>query len=80
MKQRDPSEPSRLLEDLESIRTLLDEHPEAAADAAAVDGQMDIPLLRDVILNPNEPPLSAVDPAEPPIPQAPKSACSWTSC
>ena len=73
MKQRDPSEPSRLLEDLESIRTLLDEHPEAAADAAAVDGQMDIPLLRDVILNPNEPPLSAVDPAEPPIPQAPIS-------
>lgn len=73
MKQRDPSEPSRLLEDLESIRTLLDEHPEAAADAAAVDGQMDIPLLRDVILNPNEPPLGAVDPAEPPIPQAPIS-------
>lgn len=71
MKQRDPSEPSRLLEDLESIRTLLDEHPEAAADTAAVNGQMDIPLLQDVILNPNEPPLSAVEPDDLPAPQPP---------
>lgn len=73
MKQRDPSEPSRLLEDLESIRTLLDEHPEVAPDDHPVEGQLDIPLLQDVILNPNEPPLSAVDPVEPPIPQAPVS-------
>lgn len=73
MKQRDPSEPSRLLEDLESIRTLLDEHPEAAAQGHADDGQLDIPLLQDVILNPNEPPLSAVDHTELPTPQAPVS-------
>lgn len=73
MKQRDPSEPSRLLEDLESIRTLLDEHPEPAQQDHPGDGQMDIPLLQDVILNPNEPPLSAVDQTDLPTPQAPVS-------
>ena len=64
MKQRDPSEPSRLLEDLESIRTLLDEHPEPEIGD---DGQLDIPLLQDVILNPDEPPLSAVEHPTPPL-------------
>ena len=64
MKQRDPSEPSRLLEDLESIRTLLDEHPEPEVGD---DGQLDIPLLQDVILNPDEPPLSAVEHPAPPL-------------
>lgn len=64
MKQRDPSEPSRLLEDLESIRTLLDEHPEPEVGE---DGQLDIPLLQDVILNPDEPPLSAIDRPAPPL-------------
>ncbi|GGE48220.1 hypothetical protein GCM10007421_23090 [Halopseudomonas oceani] len=73
MKQRDPSEPSRLLEDLESIRTLLDEHPEAPSGDQTADGQLDIPLLQDVIINPNEAPLSALDSTEQPTPQAPLS-------
>ena len=46
MKQRDPSEPSRLLEDLESIRTLLDEHPEPEIGD---DGQLEtLQTLQDV--------------------------------
>lgn len=61
MAQRDPSEPSRLLKDLESIRTLLDEPAEQTEDTApknsghptpnpeTADGQMDIPLLQDII-------------------------------
>lgn len=61
MAQRDPSEPSRLLKDLESIRTLLDE-PTEASDVSAPqldsglqkatasgDAQLDIPLLQDII-------------------------------
>jgi hypothetical protein len=61
MAQRDPSEPSRLLKDLESIRTLLDE-PTDADDSSAPqpgvgipetqsgeDAQLDIPLLQDII-------------------------------
>lgn len=61
MAQRDPSEPSRLLKDLESIRTLLDEPAEPdhnpiadsgrspPPDSAAADAQLDIPLLQDII-------------------------------
>lgn len=61
MAQRDPSEPSRLLKDLESIRTLLDEpaetqnasasHLDADLHEATVseDAQLDIPLLQDII-------------------------------
>jgi hypothetical protein len=45
----DRSEPSRLLQDLESIRTLLDDPvtPELKADIAIP--QLDIPVLQDVI-------------------------------
>ncbi len=61
MAQRDPSEPSRLLKDLESIRTLLDEPTEPdhnpiadsgrypSPDSGAADAQLDIPLLQDII-------------------------------
>lgn len=49
MAQRDPSEPSRLLKDLESIRTLLDEHPDEPGQAA--DAHLDVPLLQDVIVD-----------------------------
>ena len=56
MKQRDPSEPSRLLEDLESIRTLLDEQSEA--QPTSPDDQLDIPLLQDVTPAPTAPPAS----------------------
>lgn len=61
MAQRDPSEPSRLLKDLESIRTLLDEPAEPdhnpiadsgrypSPDSGAADAQLDIPLLQDII-------------------------------
>ncbi|PKM31358.1 MAG: hypothetical protein CVV07_04155 [Gammaproteobacteria bacterium HGW-Gammaproteobacteria-11] len=53
MTQRDPSEPSRLLKDLESIRTLLDEQAEEDAQTPAPpQAQMDIPLLNDVIAEP----------------------------
>ncbi|WP_022961173.1 hypothetical protein [Halopseudomonas pelagia] len=54
MAQRDPSEPSRLLKDLESIRTLLDEHPnesEQTALAHVSDEHLDVPLLQDVIVD-----------------------------
>ena len=60
MKQREPTEPSRLLKDLESIRTLLDEdQPTAAPDA-----QLDIPLLEDIISSSSDTPV----PAPPPHP------------
>jgi hypothetical protein len=50
MAQRDPSEPSRLLKDLESIRTLLDEPSEPTASiAGSTDAQLDVPLLQDII-------------------------------
>tara|TARA_R110001592_G_scaffold298362_1_gene569068 strand:+ start:64420 stop:65004 length:585 start_codon:yes stop_codon:yes gene_type:complete len=50
MAQRDPSEPSRLLKDLESIRTLLDEPSEPTGSiAGSTDTQLDIPLLQDII-------------------------------
>lgn len=58
MKQREPTEPSRLLKDLESIRTLLDEdQPTAVPDA-----QLDIPLLEDIISSSGDAPV-------PPAPQ-----------
>jgi len=53
MTQRDPSEPSRLLEDLESIRTLLDEQSEDQPPSP--DDQLDIPLLQDIIPEPISP-------------------------
>jgi hypothetical protein len=50
MAQRDPSESSRLLKDLESIRTLLDEPSEPTANiAGSTDAQLDVPLLQDII-------------------------------
>ena len=71
MKQRDPSEPSRLLEDLESIRTLLDEQNEA--QPASPDDQLDIPLLQDVIPAPAAQP--ALDsPVTPPHSLPPRPA------
>ena len=50
-------EPSRLLKDLESIRTLLDEHPEGQAGEAQPHteldlSELDIPLLQDVFIEP----------------------------
>lgn len=68
MTHRDPSEPSRLLEDLESIRTLLDEHADDPHNLLADgDGQLNIPLLQDVIIEPFDalPGQSAPKPTEP---------------
>ena len=49
-------EPSRLLKDLESIRTLLDEHPDVHQKAPSGEGldlsELDIPLLQDVFIEP----------------------------
>lgn len=65
MKQREPTDPSRLLKDLESIRTLLDEDQHA-------DAPIDIPLLDDIITSSSDKP---VDPATPgPIPPSDKPA------
>lgn len=76
MAQRDPSEPSRLLKDLESIRTLLDEQTEDAdqvggqdGDQNHAEGQLDIPLLQDVIVD--APGLNLDAPLTPVIPQSP---------
>tara|TARA_R110000764_G_scaffold209704_2_gene295415 strand:+ start:558 stop:1061 length:504 start_codon:yes stop_codon:yes gene_type:complete len=63
MTQRDPSEPSRLLEDLESIRTLLDEQNEPHQPSA--DDQFDIPLLQDIIQEPLSPAASGTHAAPP---------------
>lgn len=64
MAERDRSAPSRLLQDLESIRNLLDEDPNAdvappsstayapltpSAAAQVNDAQLDIPLLQDIV-------------------------------
>lgn len=68
MKQREPTEPSRLLKDLESIRTLLDEDQPAAAP----DPQLDIPLLEDIISSGSDTP--APPPAPQPAPPAGKPA------
>lgn len=59
MKQREPTDPSRLLKDLESIRTLLDEDQ-------PTDGQMDIPLLEDIITSSSDKPVPPVAPQAPP--------------
>lgn len=56
MKQREPTDPSRLLKDLESIRTLLDEDQPA-------EPAMDIPLLEDIITS------SSDKPVPPPTPE-----------
>ena len=58
MKQREPTEPSRLLKDLESIRTLLDEDQPAAAP----DSQLDIPLLDDIISSGSDTPVPSPPP------------------
>lgn len=79
MAQRDPSEPLRLLKDLESIRTLLDEPAEPAdngvpasganpsSGSGNADAQLDIPLLQDIISDAPgldlSQPLTPVDPA-----------------
>lgn len=68
MAQRDPSEPSRLLKDLESIRTLLDEQTEDDDQSHAED-HLDIPLLQDVIVD--APGLNLEAPLTPVIPQIP---------
>jgi len=60
MKQREPTDPSRLLKDLESIRTLLDDDPPA-------DHQLDIPLLQDIISSGSD------KPAPPPASSASKA-------
>lgn len=54
MKQREPTDPSRLLKDLESIRTLLDE-PSSGTDQQP-DLQLDIPLLQDIITSGSDAP------------------------
>lgn len=60
MKQREPTDPSRLLKDLESIRTLLDEDQPA-------DAHMDVPLLEDIITSSGDKPITptAPGPTEP---------------
>lgn len=64
----DSSEPSRLLKDLESIRSLLNEQPEdLSQEVDAAVPELDIPLLQDVITEPL--PLSATieeTPVQPP--------------
>ncbi|WP_150302859.1 hypothetical protein [Pseudomonas saliphila] len=62
----DSDEPSRLLKDLESIRTLLDEHPEVHSEEELDLSELDIPLLQDVFIEPGP---ESAEPAEPP--QAP---------
>src|SRR5690606_42138075 len=58
MTQHEPTEPSRLLQDLESIRTLLDE-PDAALDQQP-DLPLDIPLLQDIISSGSDTPAAAI--------------------
>lgn len=55
MKQREPTDPSRLLKDLESIRTLLDEDQQA-------DAPIDIPLLDDIITSGSDKPVASAAP------------------
>lgn len=55
MTQREPTDPSRLLKDLKSIRTLLDEEPGTE--------QMDIPLLDDIITSGSDKPVAPPAPA-----------------
>lgn len=86
MTQRDPSEPSRLLKDLESIRTLLDEPADeteqGAANPATPDEQLDVPLLQDMIVPLLEdvvvdaPRLNITAPLTPVAPHAPPAQIS----
>lgn len=62
MAERDRSAPSKLLEDLESIRNLLDEETDSPASSP---GQVDIPLLQDVI---RDEPARAEGPVNPFLP------------
>ncbi|WP_193075611.1 hypothetical protein [Pseudomonas sp. FME51] len=63
MTQREQTDPSRLLKDLESIRTLLDEPSPATGQQP--DTQFDIPLLQDIISSggdkPTPPPAASSD-------------------
>ena len=69
MTQREPTDPSRLLQDLEPIRTLLDE-PSPATDQQS--DLLDIPLLQDIISSGTDAPAVIVSPAPstPVTPQA----------
>jgi len=60
MKQREPTDPSRLLKDLESIRNLLDEAPDTPPQP---DTQLDIPLLQDIISSGSDKPAPVAPPA-----------------
>lgn len=68
MKQREPTDPSRLLKDLESIRTLLDEDQ----PAEAANPLIDIPLLDDIISSGSDKPVAP--PSAPSTPQGGKPA------
>lgn len=57
MTQREQTDPSRLLKDLESIRTLLDEPSPATGQQP--DTQFDIPLLQDIISSGGDTPTPA---------------------
>ncbi|MEH6389114.1 hypothetical protein [Pseudomonas profundi] len=69
----DSDEPSRLLKDLESIRTLLDEHPEVHSEEELDLSELDIPLLQDVFIETEDPEPPAV-PASPPFELTPIAA------
>lgn len=68
MTQREPKEPSRLLEDLESIRTLLDEDQPTDAPVPPLD----IPLLEDIISSSGDAPVPP--PRQQPTPPGGKPA------
>lgn len=55
MTQREQTDPSRLLKDLESIRTLLDEPSPATSQQP--ETQLDIPLLQDIISSGSDTPV-----------------------
>lgn len=55
MKQPQPTAPSSLLKDLESIRTLLN-------DSQPADAQLDIPLLEDIITSSDDKPAPTSSP------------------
>lgn len=57
---REPKDPSRLLEDLESIRTLLDDEPASPA-ASHSTAAHDIPLLQDIISSSHDVPSAPPD-------------------
>lgn len=61
MTQREQTDPSRLLKDLESIRTLLDEPSPATSQP---DTQLDIPLLQDIISSGSDTPVPSPVPSD----------------